>query len=195
MKHNKWLFTPLAILVLLALLALGVSAAGTVAPTVTKTVSPTNINIAGSGMNEETTVTIEVTGAGGTTTTITPMDVVFALDSSGSMDWNDPDDLRKEASKSFVDRMNATRDQAGVVSWDSGINFTQALTNDFPLVKNKIDLVDSNGGTNLNVGLNSAISLLDAGAQAGASHVVIFLTDGDGSYTSASLRRAGANCR
>ena len=55
-------------------------------------------------------MTIEVTGDGGTSTTITPMDVVFAIDSSGSMDWNDPSDLRLTAAKAFVDDMVSTRD-------------------------------------------------------------------------------------
>ena len=55
----------------------------TLPPKVTKTVSPKDIYF-GQGV-KETTVTITVTGDGGTSTTITPMDVVFAIDSSGSM--------------------------------------------------------------------------------------------------------------
>jgi Ca-activated chloride channel family protein len=149
-------------------------------PTVSKTVAPTDINIAGTGINEETTVTLTVTGAGGETGRITPMDVVFALDSSGSMGWNDPSGLRKTASKSFVDKMDSTRDQAGVVSWDYYIDFTQGLTNDFPLAKSRIDAVDSSGGTNLNVGLYAAIGLLDSGKQAKASWVIILQSNGEG---------------
>ena len=160
------------------------SASGTIAPTVSKTASPTDINIAGSGVNEETTVTITVTGAGGTSTTITPMDVVFALDSSGSMGWNDPSDLRKTAAKSFVDKMDDTRDTAGVVSWDDNIDFTYGLSSDFPTVKLQIDNVDSSGGTDLNVGLNAAIAMLDANTRVDPSaEVIIFLTDGIGTYT------------
>lgn len=155
-------------------------------PTVTKSVSPQDINIAGSGVGEETTVTIEVTGSGGTSTTITPMDVVFALDSSGSMGWNDPSDLRISASKSFVDKMDDSRDQAGVVSWDNNIDFTWPLSSDFTTVKSKIDLVDSSGGTNLNVGLNAAIGVLDAGKDPNAAWVIIFLSNGAGTYTPAA---------
>ncbi|MHA2274851.1 MAG: vWA domain-containing protein, partial [Candidatus Kariarchaeaceae archaeon] len=124
------------------------------------------------------------TGAGGTETTITPMDVVFAIDSSGSMGWNDPGGLRLSAAQGFVDEMNSTRDQGGLVDWDSAVRTPQTygLTNDFTTLKNKISLVDSSGGTSLDAGLSGAINMLDAGKQWGASWVIIFLTDGQGTY-------------
>jgi Ca-activated chloride channel family protein len=154
-------------------------------PTVTKTVSPEDIYF-GTGV-KETTVTIEVTGAGGTSSTITPMDVVFAIDSSGSMGWNDPSNLRLSAAKGFVDDMDDVRDQGAVVSWDGGIDFTKWLTHDLygPLgVKANIDLVDSSGGTNLNAGLGKAIDVLDANTRVeSSSEIIVFLTDGQGSYT------------
>jgi Ca-activated chloride channel family protein len=168
---------------ILTIAVVGTANAQTEPPTVSKTVAPTDINIAGTGINEETTVTLAVTGSGGETGRITPMDIVFALDSSGSMSWNDPGDLRISASKSFVDKMDSTRDQAGVVSWDDGIDFTQSLTSDFALAKSKIDAVDSSGGTNLDVGLNAAIGVLDSGKQVDASWVIIMLSNGEGTYT------------
>ncbi|MFX1233917.1 MAG: VWA domain-containing protein [Promethearchaeota archaeon] len=160
-------------------------------PEVTKTVSPEDIII---GSGEKATVTIEVTGAGGTESTITPMDVVFAIDSSGSMTSSDPYNLRLDAAKDFVDKMVDTRDQAGVVSWDmiypptwpTGIDFTFGLSNDFDDidgVKYWIDQVDASGGTDLNLGLDTAIDMLDAGKQTEASWIIIFLTDGMGLYT------------
>ena len=183
MERKKLITRLFAITIVMALVTTGFASALTLSPTVTKTASPTDINLIGSGGIDETTVTITVQGAGGTSTTITPMDVVFALDSSGSMDWNDSSGQRKTASKSFVDKMEPSRDQAGVVSWDTDIDFMWPLTNDFPTVKSKIDQVDDSGGTNLNVGLNAAIGLLDSGKQTGASYVIIFLTDGEGAYT------------
>lgn len=150
-------------------------------PTVTKTVDPEDIYFGTE--DKESTVTIEVTGAGGTETTITPMDVVFAIDSSGSMNWNDPSNLRLTAAKNFVDNMSDTRDQGGVVSWDDHIDFTYGLSQDFTELKNQIDNVDSSGGTDLNQGLNASIAMLDAGKQWGATWVIIFLTDGQGLYT------------
>jgi hypothetical protein len=115
------------------------------------------------------------------------MDVVFAIDSSGSMTTNDPSGLRRTAAKLFVDKMDNTRDTGGVVSWDDNVDFTFGLSSDFDGVaglKANIDLVDSSGSTNLNVGLNAAIAMLDANTRVGSSvEVIIFLTDGIGTYT------------
>ena len=174
--------------VIFAVIGTGLTGAQTIVPpTVSKTATPTDINLPGCGINEETTITLTVTGAGSTTTTSIPMDVVFALDSSGSMASNDPSGLRKIASKDFVGKMNSTKDQAGVVSWDDNIDFTQALSSNFALVNSTIDNVDSAGGTNLNVGLDRSIVLMDANTRIESSaEVIIFLSNGAGTYTYAS---------
>ncbi|MFX1241351.1 MAG: VWA domain-containing protein [Promethearchaeota archaeon] len=151
-------------------------------PEVRKTVLPKEIIF---GTGDMATVTINVTGAGGTETTITPMDVVFAIDSSGSMSWNDPANLRLAAAKDFIDKMVDTRDQGSVVDWDSTVHTPQTygLTQDFTTLKNRIDLIDSSGGTNLNAGLLGAIAMLDANPRVGpSSEIIIFLTDGWSSY-------------
>jgi Ca-activated chloride channel family protein len=172
------------VLFVLGMSAVAVSANGTEAPIVDKTASPSDINLAGSGSNEETTVEIIVTGAGGTSTTIVPMDVVFALDSSGSMINNDPTNERLAAAKSFVDKMDLSQDYGGVVSWDDNIDFTFGLSQDETALKTKIDAVDSFGGTNLNQGLNTSIAMLDATPRTPPwTRVIIFLTDGQGAYT------------
>lgn len=170
-----------------------VNANGVAGPTVTKTASPYNIAIAGSGTNDITTVAITVTGAGSTTTTSVPMDIVFAIDSSGSMTWNDPSNLRLQAAKDFIDRMDSSKDAAGVVSWDSSINFMAALTNNFGDAKSAVDSVDSSGGTDLTAGLSGAISILDANLRSEESaEVIIFLSDGDGSYSPSIADAAAA---
>jgi von Willebrand factor type A domain-containing protein len=167
-----------------------VSANDIAEPTVTKTASPAIINIAGSGGIEETTVNITVTGAGSITTTTVPMDVVFAIDSSGSMSWNDPYGLRLNASKDFVGKMNSTKDQAGVVSWDDGIDdinpwdgLSLDLTDNFTRVNMSIDFVDSSGGTSLTAGLTESIAVLDANTRTeDSAEIIIFLSNGAGSY-------------
>jgi len=158
--------------------------------TVTKSASPDHIWVAGTGkFPEYTTVTITVTGFGGLTTDRLPMDVVYAIDSSGSMDWNDPSNLRLEAAKEFTDKLDSAKDQGGVVSWDNNIDFTYGLTDDFSLTTNVglkwwINQVDSSGGTNLDVGLAAAIAMLDANPRVEDSvEVIIFLSNGAGGYT------------
>jgi len=121
-----------------------------------------------------------------------PIDVVFALDSSGSMcgspsPGNDPTGLRKTASKSFVDKLDSTVDTGAVVSWDDNVDFTYGLSNNFVTLKTQIDNVDCGGGTNLNVGLTAAIARLDANPRVEPSNeIIIFLTDGLGTYTTAA---------
>ncbi|CAD7773185.1 von Willebrand factor type A domain protein [Candidatus Methanoperedenaceae archaeon GB50] len=186
----------IAAMIAMMIFAISVSANGPVVepPTVTKNASPTNINVNGSGVNEEATVKITVTGAGEEWATPIPIDVMLIIDRSGSMSWNDPQGKRKTAAKDFVDKMDSTRDQAGVVSWDNNIDFTWPLDNDFPTVKSQIDNVDSSGGTNLNVGLSSAIGVLDANTRTEDSEeVIIFLSDGEGYYTYAGSGGPASN--
>ncbi|HVX03006.1 MAG TPA: Ig-like domain-containing protein [Nitrososphaera sp.] len=152
----------------------------------TKTASPADIFIQGAGEPDSTQIRLTAQGFGGTLTETLPIDVVFAIDSSGSMTISDPSNLRIAAAKSFVDKLNSTGDQGGVVSWDDGINFAFGLTHDFGALKTHINSVDASGGTNLNVGLNGAISMLGSNTRVGSSSkVIIFLTDGVGTYTPA----------
>jgi Ca-activated chloride channel family protein len=151
---------------------------------VQKTANPTDIQLYGTGSPDKTTINLTVTGYGGTIQTTEPIDVVYAIDSSGSMQQNDPTNLRLVAAKNFTDKLDPTRDQAGVVSWDDNIDFTYGLTQDFTTLKTQIGNVDSSGGTNLNVGLNAAIVMLDANTRVGtSSEVIIFLSNGAGTYT------------
>jgi hypothetical protein len=111
-----------------------------------------------------------------------PLDVILAIDSSGSMRLNDPRGLRITTAKQFIAQLDPQRDQAGLVSWDNDIDFVQPLTSDLERVADKIEQVDASGATNLNVGLMAAIDEFIRGRPE-AKKVIIFLTDGDGTYT------------
>jgi Ca-activated chloride channel family protein len=114
--------------------------------------------------------------------------VVFAIDSSGSMGWTDPNELRLAAADAFVEKMvtRPEKDLGGVVSWDNSIDFTYGLVaedvDSFLTLKRNIDTVNSVGDTNLNVGLHAAIAMLNA-QNSITNKVIIFLTDGSGLYT------------
>jgi len=149
---------------------------------VKKSVEPTDFWLKDSGETpDKTTITLKFESGDFDITSI--LDIVFAIDSSGSMGWNDPNKIRLEGAKNFIDQMNSTNDRAGVVSWDSGIDFSQSLTDNFDLAKQRIDEINSSGGTNLNVGLEESINILDAGARTTSNQAIIFLTDGCGTYT------------
>ena len=113
------------------------------------------------------------------------LDVILAIDSSGSMEDNDPHNLRLEGAKGFVDMLNPELDRVGVVSWDDDVDFAEPLTDDFDWIKSRIDNIDADGGTNLDLGLRAAIDLIETGGRESdeVTRAIIFLTDGDGDYT------------
>jgi Mg-chelatase subunit ChlD len=136
------------------------------------------------------TANVVLTVNGPSSTSTTGADVVFSIDSSGSMSSEDPDGLRKNASKNFVDKMDPTKDQAGVVNWASTVKESQALTNDFSLVKTTIDAGVASGGTDFSVGLGEANKLLDASTITSNSKSIIFLSDGQASFPTTEVNDA-----
>lgn len=121
----------------------------------------------------------------------TGIDVVFVMDSSGSMDWNDSNKIRKIAAKAFVDKLGEN-DRGAVVSFTSSAYVYQNLTDDHNALYTAIDRVGDSGGTSLSAGISKAISLLTGTdyTRTDAYKYVIFLTDGDGSYSTTYTTQA-----
>ncbi|WP_197280056.1 VWA domain-containing protein [Bacillus sp. FJAT-27251] len=118
-------------------------------------------------------------GSGGELKSI---DLMFVLDSSGSMSSNDRNGYRKTAAKSFVDAL-IEGDRAGVVEFASSASLRQALTADFVAVKNSIDRVGAWGGTNIGAGVNLANQQLIKDSSDERIKMQILLTDGVGDYS------------
>ena len=110
------------------------------------------------------------------------VDVMFTMDSSGSMSWNDPYGYRKTAAKNFVGAL-LPGDQAGVVDFDSSSRLIRPLTIDFDAVNSSIDSLDASGGTNIGSGMSTANSHLINSGDSEHAWMVILLTDGQGSYS------------
>ena len=126
-----------------------------------------------------------------------PADIVFAIDSSGSMTLKDPKDERIKASKKFVDLMEKSdgdRYRAAVVSWDYKVDFVcpcggststcnsagnAILTDDLSKVKECLDKIDSEGKyTDYDPGLSAAIEILKSKGRKNVKRTIIFFTDG-----------------
>ena len=138
-------------------------------------------------------VTVEGAGGVGGTRTV-PVEIVFALDSSGSMVDNDPENLRLSAASQLLGRLNPATDIAGVVSWDDNIDFVTVLTSNYANVNAGICAVDSSSlNTDLDVGLDRSVSLLEPDST--ATEVIVFLTDGAGSYTNCNSLGPAATAR
>ena len=86
----------------------------------------------------------------------TGIDIVFVIDSSGSMSSNDKNGLRLQAAKNFVDKLGEF-DRAAVVDFDSSARVYQPFTSDHELLYKAIEKVNSSGGTSLSAGINLAI--------------------------------------
>lgn len=120
-------------------------------------------------------------------------DIVLAIDSSGSMSWNDSSNLRLDAAKGFVNAFIG-EDQGAVVDFDSDANLKIHLTQNKEDIKAAIDTIDSYGGTNINQAVTTSIEELTSSyANTSSDKIIILLTDGDGYYSTHSTQKAVDN--
>ena len=114
---------------------------------------------------------------------IKTIDVAVIIDSSGSMFDNDPANMRKAAAKVFIGAM-VSGDMLTVVDFDSGARVPfplQALMNDRSAPLAAVDTIDSSGGTNIGLGLQTGYDQLVTSPNTNPK-AAIMLTDGDGNY-------------
>lgn len=112
------------------------------------------------------------------------LDVALIIDSSGSMVTNDPNDLRKDAAKVFIDAM-ISGDQIAVIDFDDNTYVAwalQLLTADRSGPKAAVDTINSSGGTNIGAGLQVGFNELNSSSNSNPKAAVL-LTDGQGSYS------------
>jgi uncharacterized repeat protein (TIGR01451 family) len=106
-------------------------------------------------------------------------DCVFVMDSSGSMVTNDPKNLRIEAAKQYVDKM-ILDDRACVVDFDTDASLinNDHLGSDYNKIKDNLDQIDANGGTDISTGLDVSIDELINYGDPDHTQVIILITDG-----------------
>lgn len=103
-------------------------------------------------------------------------EIAFVIDDSGSMSSNDPQNLRLEATKNFVEMLEE-QDKYSITEFEDNANILQELTNDKGKVKDAVEKFKSSGGTNIASGLEKGIENLDN--QNETSKVIVLLTDGE----------------
>jgi len=111
------------------------------------------------------------------------LDVVLVMDSSGSMKYSDPHDLRKPAAKLFISLLSAG-DRASVVSFsDEGypvayLTPVKGKTNQEKLFSS-VDKISTKGVyTNLHGALEKALMVLKRNPQANRKKVIVLMSDG-----------------
>ncbi|WP_185829804.1 VWA domain-containing protein [Vibrio penaeicida] len=111
---------------------------------------------------------------------VRPLELAFVLDSSGSMRWSDPNDIRIVGSKHLVDRLKDI-DRGAVIDFDRTAKLLQSLTDNKVAIKSALDSVGASGGTDIGNGVSKALEEF-ANARPASDWAVVLLTDGDGSY-------------
>jgi subtilisin family serine protease len=108
--------------------------------------------------------------------------VALIIDASGSMVWNDPDDMRKAGAQAFVDATQVG-DKIAVVAFSSEAQVIAPLTtissaDDRIALKSLIDQIGAQGWTDVNGGLNDGFSELLSDTSNNHKAAVL-LTDGE----------------
>jgi len=109
--------------------------------------------------------------------------IVLVIDSSGSMAQNDATDLRLNAAKVFVDLLGP-QDRISVIDFDSTVRVVVPVgrlssTRDRKAVKDTIDAIDANGGTDVGGALEAAYQELSRVQAPEGRGLVVLLTDGE----------------
>ncbi|MBS7614544.1 VWA domain-containing protein [Candidatus Bathyarchaeota archaeon] len=112
-----------------------------------------------------------------------PVDVMLVMDVSGSMGETDDSgkiklDLAKNASKTFVDQLNMSRDRVGLVSFSTDATLRCNLINDTTTIKSQIDALNASGYTNIGGGISKANDEFVNCNRSKAVWVMILLSDG-----------------
>jgi len=126
-------------------------------------------------------------------------DVILLMDSSGSMRWNDPSDLRISGAKEYVGRL-LYPDRVAIVDFDAVAQFTRAHSStkpgctvgpvhhlnaaghdgipNFAEAQSDLDCIDSSGYTNFGDAIRLANNEFLGFGDPGHAWVMILLTDG-----------------
>jgi len=125
-----------------------------------------------------------------------PIDLVFAIDDSGSMEYGNVEDVKaspnrldhaKEASKNVIDLLQSF-DRAAVVEFAGSAWIQQDLTGDKAVLKQSIDNtpVSPWDGTAIGLALSKSIEILESKSDAGRQKVILLLSDGGDNRWSSS---------
>lgn len=111
------------------------------------------------------------------------LDVVFLLDASGSMKESDPEELRIEAIKMFLDMSADQGNKFGLVAYSDDIVREHNLdavnsSADKDNIKSMAAAIPFGEKTDTGLGLKEAVKLMKNGYQAGHRPVIILLSDG-----------------
>ncbi|MCZ6861814.1 MAG: VWA domain-containing protein [Alphaproteobacteria bacterium] len=132
--------------------------------------------------------TIEVEGVASRIGGVRYLDMIFVMDTSGSLRKTDPKDFRSLGAIGLVESLSPRSDiKIGVVSFDGNGTLAQPMTSDRGQVAQALRTLRRSGSTNLGAGILTALQELEEHGRPGSSRVIMLFTDGQSNRKKAHL--------
>lgn len=121
------------------------------------------------------------------------LDLVFVLDSSGSLGSADPRNFRSQGVAALVNAIPVGVDvRVGLIDFDSSAKTLSGLTYDYAVVAAAADRIDQSGGTDIADGIRAGLDLLRLDWRPEADRALILFSDG-GSNRARALAVTGTD--
>ncbi|MEK4044920.1 vWA domain-containing protein [Paenibacillus sp. FSL H8-0048] len=122
------------------------------------------------------------------------IDAVLLIDVSNSMNKSDKNKIANEAMKMFIDMLSTQGDKVGIVAYTDTVQREKALlgiksAGDKEDLKNFIDGLSRGPYTDLAVGMEEAVKVLENGSDPGHEPMIVMLADGNNDLNEASGRK------
>jgi Mg-chelatase subunit ChlD len=128
---------------------------------------------------EDGATTIEVEGIASAIGGVRYLDIMFVMDTSGSLRGSDPENYRSLGAIGLVENLSSKSDiKIGVVSFDKKSDLAQPLTPSRRDVIDTLQRLPRSGSTNLAAGIDTAVAELERNGRPGSSRVIMLFTDG-----------------
>ena len=128
---------------------------------------------------EDGATSIEVEGIASAIGGVRYLDIMFVMDTSGSLRSSDPQDYRSLGAIGLIENLSPKSDiKIGVVSFDKRSELAQRMTSNREDVINTLRLLPRSGSTNLAAGIDAAVAELGRNGRPGSSRVIMLFTDG-----------------
>ena len=139
---------------------------------------------------------IEVEGMASKIGGVKYIDMMFVMDTSGSLRKTDPRDYRLAGAVGLVENLSPRSDiKIGVVSFDGNGKLELPLTSDREKVSFALRQLERSGSTNIGAGINVALKELEANGRPGASRIIMLFTDGQSNRKKAHVAAMKAHAR
>lgn len=121
------------------------------------------------------------------------IDAVLLIDVSNSMNKSDKNKIANEAMKMFIDMLSAQGDKVGIVAYTDKVQREKALlqissASDKQDLKDFIDGLDRGAYTDIAVGMEEAVKVLENGSDKTHEPMIVMLADGNNDLNEASGR-------